>query len=700
MFSTREYLRRPEPREEPGNRRVSGSTDLLMARARGVEAGTPEHGWSLERTRHAYERAKTLREGLDPDLVASVAETLRERGTLFPGVAKVVLALLREECEERLRLSVERFGPTVLSGKSDHVKVDFGEDGTPAVSVGFSEGQAGRALMRLREAVEKFFVDQGPAEGGEDFFLLAGEWLWVHLHLWAAERLEKDLGEDAVAKMDEEELARSMAPFMPDDPSVYLTDEGQEPLRLLLRELAHDYVHGLGISEMGLRDIEVLLGLEADRHYDEVAPKPRRQDDHLAVLSPLTYQQLREAIVRGDSFELVEGSPWPVAGLGKGKTRGQAILRPPAADEQEHMPPEAIEAWAKEMWRQRGELSDLDADALDALSAIWLWQARDPKDGAVVGVDDLLEMRGMKKKRGGGDGRRGGYEPEQRTDMLKALHHIQNIWIEMAGIEVEEEAGGRRGRKKAAKKAVQSRAFVITDRMGQMRLDGRMEVERFRFVPGEIFARFLLGPWRQVALLSAEALRYDPYRQTWEKRLARYLSWQWRTRARSGNYLQPYRVETLLDRAGEKLNARRPSQTKERLEKALDRLERDGVIAGWQYADFDEWWEKVVSRRKGWAPIWLAATIVIEPPDPIKEGYGRGVEIPDSLAKDRSLPPGEAFSGADIRRRRKELNLSQLQAAEQLGTTQGNLSRLERGTTKPSGELKKRIEGWLTKEPR
>jgi len=61
------------------------------------------------------------------------------------------------------------------------------------------------------------------------------------------------------------------------------------------------------------------------------------------------------------------------------------------------------------MWRQRAELSDLDADALDALSTLWLGQARTPKDDAIAHVDDLLNLRGLKARRNG-QGRRGGYE--------------------------------------------------------------------------------------------------------------------------------------------------------------------------------------------------------------------------------------------------------------------------------------------------
>ncbi len=434
--------------------------------------------------------------------------------------------------------------------------------------------------------------------------------------------------------------------------------------------------------------------------------QPPRRDDHFAVFSPLEFQQLREAIVNPKSFKRVEDSPWPVSRLGRGAARGQAVLRPPAADEQQGLlSPEAVEAWAAEMWRQRNELTDLDADALDAISAIWLWQAENPRDGAYAGVDDILELRGIKPKRGG-SGRRGGYEPEQRAGVLRSLHHIQNIWLDMAEVEVYEETTRRGKRKKRVKKRVQSRAFVVTDRMGQMRLDGHIEVEAFRFVPGEIFARFLLGAGRRWALLSAKALGYDPYRQTWEKRLARYLSWQWRIRAKDEAYSQPYRVETLLEHAGEELNARTPSRTKERLEKALDRLQADEVIAGWQYDRFDDWFRGLA--RKGWAESWLRATVVIEPPDVVVDEYEKikHPRLDDPAVGRRSVRAAQEAEGSraaghkDLRvllkERRKELGLSQLRAAEAIGISQSQLSRLESGKSNPPAALKERLERWVS----
>jgi hypothetical protein len=92
------------------------------------------------------------------------------------------------------------------------------------------------------------------------------------------------------------------------------------------------------------------------------------------------------------------------------------------------------------MWEERKNLSDLDADALDLLASIWLRTAKTPLDDAMADVDNMLAIRGIKRKRGG-QGRRGGYEPEQRSDMLRVLSHIQNIWLHMGEIRVYEGIG-------------------------------------------------------------------------------------------------------------------------------------------------------------------------------------------------------------------------------------------------------------------
>jgi hypothetical protein len=414
------------------------------------------------------------------------------------------------------------------------------------------------------------------------------------------------------------------------------------------------------------------------------------KDEPLMVMNHWLYCELRDALPR-KKFLQHEGTPWPTMSLRHVQTRGIAQLRPAVLDDQPLMPPEELDVWTQIMWRQREELTDLDADALDALSALWLDQARSPQDDAVADVDDFLRLRGLTPKRDG-HGRRGGYEPAQRTTMLRALSHIQNLWLDVPEFEVYASLHPERRRRKTTKRAIQSRAFVITDRMGQLRLDGFMDVEKFIFRPGKIFANFLFGPGRQTALLSAHALRYDPRTQTWEKRLARYLSWQWRIRARTANYTQPYRVRTLLDAVGKEMVVRRASPIRERLEKALDTLHRDQVIAAWQY---DRWLEETATRRD-WAHHWLQATVLIEPPDAIRERYAP-LARPSGRGKLRASASG--MLGEHIKRRRQALGLSQLQAAEQIGIHRGYLARVERGERTPSQTVRRRLEQWLAEEP-
>lgn len=117
-------------------------------------------------------------------------------------------------------------------------------------------------------------------------------------------------------------------------------------------------------------------------------------------MSASHYHAVRDALAR-KRFNQTGDSPWPTAVLDKGRANGYAELRPAIMDVQHFIPPEEEKLWVERMWKQREELSDIDADALDALSAIWLRQAKQPEQDAVAGVDEILEMRGIMPKKGG-----------------------------------------------------------------------------------------------------------------------------------------------------------------------------------------------------------------------------------------------------------------------------------------------------------
>lgn len=458
-----------------------------------------------------------------------------------------------------------------------------------------------------------------------------------------------------------------------------------EDVQGLVEELTHALIATLNLSpDDYTQDIRRLLSMLS-------TTDPLKQDSLLTVMSPSHYQALREALAH-NTFQQVDGSPWPTASLEKGSARGQAQLRPPHLDTNAFISPQEQQNWSQMMWSQREELSDLDADVLDALSAIWLNLARSPQEDAITDIDNLLAMRGLKPKKNG-DGRGAGYRPEQRADVLQALSHIQNLWLNMTELEVYTNSG-RRG--KPTKQVVQSRAFVITDRMGQLRFDGCIDVQKIVFRPGNVFAHYLFGPGRQTALLSAQALHYDPYRQDWEKRLTRYFSWQWKCQASSGCEATCYRTRTLVEAAGATVSARRPNRTRERLEKALEALQQDGVIADWQY----ERWDEQDAKQHGWMESWLKTNVLVGCPEAIKSRYrslDRSQEKPQNLSL--AKPPAPSDLAHRIRTTRKAKAISQLQVAEQLQISQGYLSLLERGKVAPeqvSPQVRLKLEQWFS----
>jgi DNA-binding XRE family transcriptional regulator len=416
-------------------------------------------------------------------------------------------------------------------------------------------------------------------------------------------------------------------------------------------------------------------------------------DDYLVVMSSQPYQAIREAIYK-NKFNKEEGSPWPTANLTKQSIRGYAQLLPIRKDYVTVIPPNELEALSKRMWEQREELSDLDADAMDALTSIWLSQARSPQDDARADVDVILRMRNIKPKVNS-DGYEGGYRDNQKLEILNSISRIQNLWLDVAEMEVYEEYG--KNRRKLVKKAFQSRAFLITDRMGQRRPDGYdIDVEHFIFKPGKIFAHFLFGPGRQTALLSAKAIEYDPYRQKWEKRLTRYLSWQWRCDAKNIEQPRRFRVSTLLEAVGENINERYPNRTKDRLEKALNVLLEDNVIADWEYQGWDE---NIIRNQRNWSTVyWQNAQMVITPPESVREQYKQFEVVESKVISSNSSILLIENLGRKIKQRRKEMELSQKQAAQQLGISQPYLSLLE-GDKFPvenlSPETRNRLQQWL-----
>ncbi len=419
---------------------------------------------------------------------------------------------------------------------------------------------------------------------------------------------------------------------------------------------------------------------------------------YLYVMNNLPYHALREALALR-SFQASEDSPWPTAKIKRGSTQGQAQLFPVELEINPYREPDEQQQLVNRMWNQVSELNDLDADVLDMMSALWIQQARDPNDFARISVKQLLEMRGLKPKSGEG-GRASGFRPEQKQQLFQAIQHISSLFLLIYDLELP-----KGDSKQKERREIRSRAFVITDVMGNRAASGMtMEIDEFLVRPGVLFGHFLFGPGRQIALLSSKAIQYDRIRQDWEKRLSRYFSWVWRNDASNDRPARSFLVRTLLEAAGKTVDEEHPKRTRDRLEKALNQLRTDHVIESWEW---DRHGGSPFREPRNWSDYWTEWGVRIAVPEVVQKHYQN---ISSNAANHKALLPARisasnnstesgskesAGLAARLFAWRKDRSHSQAEMAAMLGITQSYYSHLERGTRQAPEDTRRRIESLL-----
>ena len=521
-------------------------------------------------------------------------------------------------------------------------------------------------------------------------------WFRSHLTDWILEDMEKKIGVYEMHKFNKSELNEAFYKYITGNFSKDATF--MERFTKIINEytevLIEKIIKLMDRDTFSIEKIKELFGLEGG-DFSMAPPKYVGEKDitytlidqgNLLVMSNAPYQSVREVLSKR-KFESCNHTPWPTAKIKKGTIEGMVQIIPYSPNQMNlAVDKEAV----KEVWKQSEELSELDVDIFDALSAIFLAKARHRTDYVIIHLDDLLVMRGLKPKLGG-SGRRGGYEINQRRQVLKALSKIQSIWIDL-----EKATVYKKGR--AVQLKLQGRSFIFKDlNDNECFIGAQLYEKQFKFTVDSVFSQYLHGSGRQVALLPIQALQYNPYQQSWEKKIIRYLSWRWRTQARKSDYLQPHKISTLLNMIGIDMNERTPSRTRDRLEQAFETLLEDGVIASWHY----EKWDESIASNHGWTCIWRNSTMIIEPTQLIKRHYrplerNQNVERPFST---RQVSPSEQSElgniGVRIRAVRKNFKFTLLQVSEELDISISYLSNIERGIKTPSSKILLRLMNWL-----
>jgi hypothetical protein len=206
--------------------------------------------------------------------------------------------------------------------------------------------------------------------------------------------------------------------------------------------------------------------------------------------------------------------------------------------------------------------------------------------------------------------RTAGHRQEDIAAVSKAFRRAASIWINIRQWIGEETGTGKRKKRKKVLYTMSCNVIQIgrTIRQDELapppdindppRMPGVTVAYGYRIDPGIL--RLLTPPNRQVALLHQKSLRYDPYHQQWEKRLSRYFMFHLRIAAGHGSASIKRNPGALIGELSLPINRDEPQRTRERFEKAMNRLKKDGIFDDWQYAEG----RPALPARK-WLETWL-----------------------------------------------------------------------------------------------
>ena len=262
------------------------------------------------------------------------------------------------------------------------------------------------------------------------------------------------------------------------------------------------------------------------------------------------------------------------------------------------------------LWRQVKNFSDSDADVILAIFAHLIRPSEN--DGTTwFMASQFLDYRGiqpiMKPDGSGGKKRRAGHRQEDIKAVGDSIGRIENIWITLHQW-IDENSSSKKKRKKT-EYTHKGRLLMVEEAYTQRELpegdedgDPGMEIG-WRICPGNWLRTFLENPNRQVANLCQTSLQYDPYREQWEKRLSRYFMFHGHINTHGGGGVFNREIGKLLQEISLEVDQRKPQRTRDRFEKAMNKLVEDKIIQEWCYT------EDVSLPTKGWLPTWLEQKI-------------------------------------------------------------------------------------------
>jgi hypothetical protein len=283
------------------------------------------------------------------------------------------------------------------------------------------------------------------------------------------------------------------------------------------------------------------------------------------------------------------------------------------------------ETASRSLWQRVSKLSDLDGDVLIASLAHYIGLSESALDeegyGVITGAQ-ILDYRGiepiMKKDSGSSVKRRAGHRQEDLAGTAHCFDRILDTWVTIKrrkGFSLESpllqvKQVIRRHPKEGNNEPVEELLLegkalqgLITEAQAEDAEDQSFVV-LWLYRPGTWFKQGAAHS-RSIAWLCRKALTYNLEKEFWERRLVRYFLFQLRLSTVAGGSITR-QISTFFNELSLPITERDPQKTRNRFEKAMNRLLDDHQIASWSPAEGNP-----PLPRTEWLPIWLSWRIVV-----------------------------------------------------------------------------------------
>ena len=493
---------------------------------------------------------------------------------------------------------------------------------------------------------------------------------------------------------------------------------------VILNKLSSEYM-------LNLQEIDEWIGSHRSEIREFVIPYIKIEQNSSLVVSPnqkvvsqlldqsfiesgsaLLFHRLRETISKNEFTTKME---YPTALIRDKAIQATAQLR--GMDNTPHLlSSEEIQQWKNLTAQAITSMDDLTADIFDIISVLWMRQANHKDEMINFHTDDALNLRQVQGRKEF-EGYQSGYRKKERDEIMKRLAALTTIWIRIERDNLKFVDADSKELDELEQ--VQFNPLFLLDSITvAYRNSQPVGIYECKIRPGELLANFLYGSKKSSGLLALKTLQYNPATQKYHKRLARYLSWQWRIRQKGADYFRPYTIggeKGLLNVMGIEENVRYGSRVKDQFENILDTLQQDGIIKQWSYINFDE---RFIEKDRRWfADHWLNAKVQIVPPSEITD-LSKDINL-NLLESDqqyeqmnfaellKNLTESEVAASSteeieitpeNIKKVRISRKKKLSEAAKEIGISHTTLSRYENGKIiNPTKENYEKMRLWLSK---